>query len=288
MKNTIILLAALFLNLIYAQNTANRFFYEFSVNKNDSVKSESIISVLDITDKKSIYQDYTLFAQDSITKIQIEEMQKTKQFGNMSKLKMNPKFSYKVVKEYPDYSIQFSELIFSMDSPFRIAYNEKPKFNWEIQKETQKIGEYKTQKATTTFGGRTWVAWFTNEIPFQEGPYKFYGLPGLIVKIEDTGNNYSWILKGNKKIDNYSEFSYIENLQSGGKQKVMQLSKEKFTKTYTDFRKDPFGNIRGQIPANMLNKKMPGSDMSIGDMLSSQENNIKNMYNPLENPIELE
>jgi GLPGLI family protein len=45
---------------------------------------------------------------------------------------------------------------------------------------------------------------------FPDGPYKFSGLPGLIVKIEDADKNYSWELKGNKKIENYSELTYME------------------------------------------------------------------------------
>ncbi|WP_262892927.1 hypothetical protein [Kaistella flava (ex Peng et al. 2021)] len=32
---------------------------------------------------------------------------------------------------------------------------------------------YKVQKATTTFGGKKWVAYFTRDIPFTDGPYKF-------------------------------------------------------------------------------------------------------------------
>ena len=47
----------------------------------------------------------------------------------------------------------------------------------------EKIGEFETQKAETFIFGRKWTAWFSPEIPIQDGPYKFRGLPGLIVKI---------------------------------------------------------------------------------------------------------
>lgn len=49
-------------------------------------------------------------------------------------------------------------------------------------------------------GGRQWIAWFTNEIPFQDGPFKFYGLPGLIVKLEDSEDYHKFLLKGNQTI----------------------------------------------------------------------------------------
>jgi hypothetical protein len=46
------------------------------------------------------------------------------------------------------------------------------------------------QKALTTFRGRSYIAWFAPDIPLSAGPYKFRGLPGLIVKVEDTKSNF--------------------------------------------------------------------------------------------------
>ena len=65
-------------------------------------------------------------------------------------------------------------------------------FNWQITAETDTINNYICQKAICDFGGRTWVAWFTTEIPISDGPYKFCGLPGLILNIADTENHYSY------------------------------------------------------------------------------------------------
>ena len=65
-------------------------------------------------------------------------------------------------------------------------------FNWQITAETDTINNYVCQKATCDFGGRTWEAWFTSELPFSDGPYKFCNLPGLILNIADTENHYSW------------------------------------------------------------------------------------------------
>jgi GLPGLI family protein len=63
-------------------------------------------------------------------------------------------------------------------------------FAWTISPATATIGGYPCQRATTTFGGRTWEAWFTRTVPLSDGPYKFYGLPGLIVKISDLRGHY--------------------------------------------------------------------------------------------------
>ncbi len=63
-------------------------------------------------------------------------------------------------------------------------------FNWTITPATATVAGYACQRATTTFGGRQWEAWFTREVPVSDGPYKFYGLPGLIMKVGDTRGYY--------------------------------------------------------------------------------------------------
>jgi GLPGLI family protein len=61
---------------------------------------------------------------------------------------------------------------------------------WEIKKDTATILSYSCQKAITEFRGRTWEAWFTSEIPINNGPWKFGGLPGLIIKVTDSQNYF--------------------------------------------------------------------------------------------------
>jgi GLPGLI family protein len=289
MKNTVTTIVIFLATMLQAQTTANRFYYELNYKpKKNSETIEKIMTVLDISDKKSLYQDYSLMAKDSLMKAQIEEMQKTGQFKNMNNLMTMPKFAYKILKKYPTMDMVFTETMLTAPNPIQLGYKDNPKMKWKIEKEKQNIGEYKTQKATTEFGGRKWTAWFTSEIPLQDGPYKFHGLPGLIVKIEDDGKNYSWTLKGNKKIDNYQEVSYLEKMQNrGGSNAIVEVTKEKFEKTFSDYKKDPFASIKSQMPAAAMSQKMPGSDQSIGELINQQEKNIKNFYIENDNPVEI-
>jgi GLPGLI family protein len=246
------------------------------------------MTILDITKDKSLYRDYTIVAQDSILKLQVEAMQKSGAFKDISKSITMPKFSEKIYKFYPDMKVQFVDRISSGFTPVNIGYSENLNFNWKIDSQKEKIGEYNAQKATADFGGRKWTAWFTTDIPFQDGPYKFHGLPGLIVKISDDANNYSWELKGNKKIPNYNEVTYVESVMPGGNGgKVQELSREKFTKTWNDYKKDPFATMRPLLTQQMLSMKMPGMDGTMGDYLKQQEKTSIEFYKANDNPIEI-
>ena len=61
-----------------------------------------------------------------------------------------------------------------------------PDIEWKTDAETRKICGYKCLKATGRFRGRTYEAWYTEDIPASVGPWKLRGLPGAILLAEDT------------------------------------------------------------------------------------------------------
>jgi len=224
-------------------------------------------------------------SQDSIIKVQMDEMEKTKSFKDLSKLIKWPKFSYKIIKTYPDIKTQYVDRI----SRNLFAYEDNIKLKWYILSDKEKIGEYTTQKATTEFGGRKWIAWFSTEIPFQDGPYKFHGLPGLIVKIEDSEKHYSWKLSGNKKINNYEELSYADKINAKMgmmSNSVTPTTKEKFQKAYEAYKADPFAESRQYMTPENMSRPMPGTDGTIGDFMKKMEKQVKDFFGSNDNPIE--
>jgi len=71
--------------------------------------------------------------------------------------------------------------------------------NWELQSDQSKlINGIEVYKATTNFRGRKYSAWYNPKIPVQAGPWKFGGLPGLIIEIFDNDNKFRWLAKAIK------------------------------------------------------------------------------------------
>jgi GLPGLI family protein len=77
-----------------------------------------------------------------------------------------------------------------------------PVQNWEISDDTLTVAGYLCQKATCRFRGRDYTAWFTTDIPINNGPWKFGGLPGLILKIYDKDKLYTFECVG---IENHKQ-----------------------------------------------------------------------------------
>jgi GLPGLI family protein len=64
--------------------------------------------------------------------------------------------------------------------------------NWTILPDTASFLDYSCQKATLKFRGRNYEAWFSLQIPINDGPWKFFGLPGLILKVKDTEGQFDF------------------------------------------------------------------------------------------------
>ena len=63
---------------------------------------------------------------------------------------------------------------------------------WTLHDERQTFLGHECQKATCHWRGRDFVAWFAPTVPVRLGPWAFGGLPGLILKIYDTEQLYTW------------------------------------------------------------------------------------------------
>ena len=80
---------------------------------------------------------------------------------------------------------------------------------WDIIADsTKQILNYDCQMARCTFKGRTWTAWFTTDIPLDNGPWKLCGLPGLILRAYDAKQQYIFDCVGMKQAGEAENITY--------------------------------------------------------------------------------
>lgn len=69
--------------------------------------------------------------------------------------------------------------------------------DWVVAEDSTKtILDYQCIMATTDYHGRKWTVWFTPEIPVQDGPWKFCGLPGLIMEASEPSGQHRFTVTG--------------------------------------------------------------------------------------------
>lgn len=245
MKKIGIIVLTFGIQLIFGQ--ANRFVYQVtmkldSTNRNE-IKTET--ANLDISPEKSIFYGEKRLQRDSLFRRASETNTFNFDRSQMQNLRSN--IDFVVEKDTKTGNKNFKSRI-ARDN---YLYTEDRTMDWKILPETAKIGDYKTQKAETNFAGRTWFAWFTTDIPIQDGPYKFSGLPGLIVKVEDSQGDFSFDLKEAKKIDAIATFE--------DRGSTITLKRKDFEKQLLKFKQDPSsamtpnrGGNRGQANLHEL------------------------------------
>lgn len=105
----------------------------------------------------------------------------------------------------------------------------QPEFKWQLHNESKKILDYQCKKATVKYRGREFTAWYTSEIPVNNGPFVFEGLPGLILELEDSENKYHFTAFA---IDKKPIDIYLRN-----DKEILKINRTKFReveKTYHD------------------------------------------------------
>ncbi len=71
---------------------------------------------------------------------------------------------------------------------------ETSKLDWKIHSQKEEYKGYTVQSATCTYGGRNYIAKFTRQIPINDGPFIFSGLPGLILSVKDDNGWYGFTI----------------------------------------------------------------------------------------------
>lgn len=219
---------------IFAQS--HRFLYSYQFVP-DSAKADSVITELTRLD---VFADHSEFLSDVTAK-----KDSAIAFAiNNNQSQANIKLPDGI---YQNKTSKTKELTSTIEyigiQPFKIEM--KNSFKWQLSKETKTIEGYLCQKANLHYGGRIWEAWFTREIPVQQGPYVFSGLPGIIVQISDTKNHHTFTLKANYKIPAGSTGIYTQPYFV-----PVKIDAKSFNKKWNDYRKQPLGGTEQFMQMN--------------------------------------
>ncbi|MDY3538161.1 GLPGLI family protein [Riemerella anatipestifer] len=271
MKQFILSTLCLFImNWGWSQNQRFTYEYKFAV---DSTKKDSLISEimnLDVYKEKSVFYSRIKQENDSIIN---QEFKKQSQISsdkiiNLSHLKnmKRAKVNDWVLKTYPNYEVELYTKIGFDD----YAVRDERKMQWKIAPEHETFKNWKVQKATTEFAGRKWTAWFTTDIPIPDGPYKFHGLPGLIVKMEDHQKMFLFELIGSQKINDAQKVNPTDKLIN-----LVKIDRKQFKKAFQENRSDPAKSLRMMGGNVILKASINGKEVSQSELIKTMEKSAK-------------
>lgn len=158
--------------------------------KRDSLSNTetSLMTYLSFNDSISVFRSELRYRDDSVRYQSL--FGKVKPKGGTTSLLGQSREDNLILKKR-DSILTFENIIMGSGNIVSYYHEENNEFqNWLLMNDTLTISGYQCQKAILEYGNRYWTAWFTYDVPIPDGPYRFSGLPGLIIKIEDK--NKSW------------------------------------------------------------------------------------------------
>jgi GLPGLI family protein len=175
--------------------------YRYSCQKDTKVKDSKSddIMLLEINKSSTVYYSYLKhfgFRNKEADEKKGKENSNVSVSGNMVNIDASKKDQGKyfnkseteVIKiNYKTKQIQVADKLLSNSYGYEIELASPV---WKISSDTMTILNQLCQKATTTFKGRNYTAWFASSIPYKYGPWLFNNLPGLILKVEDDKKEF--------------------------------------------------------------------------------------------------
>jgi GLPGLI family protein len=206
-----------------------RVWYVFNPDDSQKTKTELCedLQLLETGENLSKYYSYLVFRFDSISRNLLEEARK----DHTSDVVRNAPWNKGACSYWSECFKNYSENSFTdyARMPRTIqnyVYAEPiPSFDWQLEEDTLTVAGYMCQKATCRFRGRDYISWFTADIPLDNGPWKFGGLPGLIMKIYDSDRKFVFECIGIE----YKKFSITKydysDYQKSSREKILKLQK---------------------------------------------------------------
>lgn len=196
-RNIFILFYIIFPILLISQKKENLIEAEFAyfskakLNKSHSDIHEEIFLLQVLKDKAYFFSE-NMAKNDSTMKSDVYKAFVATPKGQAVHIhpssKLTSKYDYTIIQT--NQQNEYLEKVYGK----LYTYKEDIIKDWQLVNESQTINTFNCRKATLNYKGREWTAWYDDSIPLPYGPYKFTGLPGLIVKIESLDGDFSFEL----------------------------------------------------------------------------------------------
>jgi len=201
-------------------------YYKAEFVKNPKKKKLETTCVLQIGKKFSKFSDFNVLRKDSLME-KYSHLEKigAKELGQS--LNLAEKWRSILIKNFQENNITVQD-----KTNITYQYEEKqPALDWKLENETREILGYICHKATTKYRGRKYAAWYCKEIPINNGPYIFQNLPGLILELEDSDNNFHFTaIAMDKKVNAV----YLRN-----EKRILYITREQFRKALQTYHDNP-------------------------------------------------
>ncbi|MCP1251470.1 MULTISPECIES: GLPGLI family protein [Elizabethkingia] len=268
MKIKLLFLFTLGCLMCYAQN--HRFIYEVRYKKDknatDFIKENYH---LDVSKDEVTYYIRDFFAADSLINNNIP-------FPKDMVLNTSALVVHKPASNiYEEYDLL-------ENSAFKLRSEDSQ--TWKLSDDKKVIKNLTLQKATSTWGGRNWTAWFSADLPFQEGPYRFHGLPGLIVELYDEQNDYHFNLVRTENLKQVSKNQFLEVTKQMG----VLVDWDRYKKAKLAYYDSPVSfikNAAGTVNSNdgiFLNDGTKVTSSNIREVNERLKSNIRKDNNPVD------
>lgn len=250
--------------VIYGQSYSVKYKIHSQIDSTRATSSliEQATLFIESSQKSYFYTDNFAFKDSLVKLVNSGKLTAYEVMSDKGNLKPTD-FNLHIAKDLPKNKINLFEKI----ALSNYLYSFQPNFKWEIQSDTLTIKGYLCNKATGYFGGRTYIAWFTHEIPISDGPHVFCGLPGLIVQIYDDKNHYDFSLLS---FEQMTTSSFLKVPSTG--EKIINASREQVFKARERFRTQ-FLDVMREMGFDII--KTP-------DVLEKNKQKQKSDNNPLE------
>ena len=212
---------------------------------NPEKKKENIM-LLEIGKNVSKYYDQQQYMADSLRAAHVKQKMNSDKSSKIIVPLLHGSIAENVFKNFPKNKITITDRI-----PFN-TYQYEEDFvspDWKLVGGSCTLCGYECKKALTTYRGRNYIAWYAPEITLSDGPWKFSGLPGLILKIEDEQKHYFFECIGIEQPKDKNIFFSLAY-------RYIHTTKEKFQKANQEFHKNPgahmanSGLVQSEMPAH--------------------------------------